>query len=244
MTDGEGSAKSEEGWGSPMRTGGRRKGGIMSLDPVAQFDQALLEMIELSPTGVVPHTPSHQEALKHLLASHQVYPSADYKGGYVTVRSLAGQPVFCARNLEAYLAGEVEEAELEPDASIFGRYLESLPEEKRARAEECRAMLVAKKLHHRAKHGPAAHDPVHTLVLVPGAGRAPGLPGNYLHGSLIQTTAEGDASPWALHLHDAEDGASRADVATKAEALEKWQEVLASAPFLLAELEVLGFRAL
>jgi hypothetical protein len=38
-----------------------------------------------------------------------------------------------------------------------------------------------------------AHDPIHTLFLVPGAGPNPGIPGNYLHGSaagtnLVETT--------------------------------------------------------
>jgi hypothetical protein len=78
------------------------------------------------------------------------------------------------------------------------------------------------------------------VFLVPGAGPHPGLPGNYLHGSLFQVRA--DATAWAVHVHDSDDGATLADAPTLAEALARLQEVLASAPFHLSELEALGFR--
>ncbi|MGA2693497.1 MAG: hypothetical protein ABSF76_14130, partial [Opitutaceae bacterium] len=63
----------------------------MPLDPHAQFDQSVMEMIERSPIGAVPHTTSYVESLTRLYAAHQVYPSADHKGGHVTARSLAGR---------------------------------------------------------------------------------------------------------------------------------------------------------
>ena len=142
------------------------------------------------------------------------------------------------------MAGTVEIGELEPDASIFSRYVRSLPAALGEKAEACRALAVARRAHHRAKHGVdlAVTDPVHTLFLVPGGGANPGLPGNYLYGSVGSVGAvEG---PWAIHVHDSLDGAALCEVASQAEALEKFQEVLASAPFQLGELEALGFRSL
>lgn len=200
----------------------------------------MLEMIEHSPSGVVPHTPTYQDALKRLRDSHQVYPSADHKNGWVTVRSLAALPAFHALNLNDYAAGEIAAESLEADASIFDRYVASLPEARRARAEECRAIVVAKKARHRARHGVQhAADPVHTLFLVPGTGQHAGLPGNYLHGSLHQT--EGEA--WGIDIHDAEDGLSRCRLGSLSEAVAKFEELLASAPFQLVELDALGFAA-
>lgn len=215
----------------------------MPHDPHAQIDHHVLEMIEHSPAGAVPHTPSYQDALKRLYASHQVYASADHKGGHATVRSLAALPVFHASNLEAFMAGKIEAGELEADASIFSRYVQSLPEALRAKAEASRAVVVARRAHHRAKHGAeVAHDPAHTLFLVPGGGPNPGLTGNYLYGSVLQTSIEPGA-PWAVHVHDSLDGVALCEVASQAAALEKLQEVLASVPFLLGELEALGFRS-
>jgi hypothetical protein len=214
----------------------------MSHDPHAQIDHTVLEMIEHNPLGAVPHTPSYQDALKRLYGSHQVYASADHKGGHVTVRSLAALPVFHASNLESFLGGKIDAGALETDASIFSRYVQSLPEALRAKAEASRAVVVARRAHHRAKHGAeVAQDPVHTLFLVPGGGPNPGLPGNYLYGSVLQSSIEAGA-PWALHIHDSLDGAAMCDVASQADALEKLQELLASAPFLLSELDALGFR--
>ena len=218
----------------------------MSHDPHAQNDQTVLDMIERSPVGAVPHTPTYQDSLKRLVATHQVYTSADHKGGYVTVRSLATQPSFYASNLEAVLAGKAEINALESDASIFSRYVQSLPAALRDKAEAARAAVVGRRAHHRAKHGAElVQDPVHTLFLVPGSGPHPGLPGNYLYGSVFQaaTDAAGNAGAWAVHLHDREDGAALCDVADQAGALEKLQEVIASAPFQLSELDALGFRS-
>lgn len=214
----------------------------MPHNPHAQLDQTVLEMIEHSPVGAVPHTPTFQDALKRLVTSHQVYASADHKGGYVTVRALAGAAAFSAKNLEAFLAGTVEESEVEEDASVFNRYVQSLPAGLRDKAEKGRAVVVEKRAHHRSKHGETVQDPAHSLFLVPGTGAHPGLAGNFLYGSVVQMTADAAAGGWAVHLHDAEDGAAVCKVATRAEALEKFQEVLASAPFQLSELAALGFR--
>ena len=211
----------------------------MPHDPHAQLDQTVLEMIEHSPTGAVPHTPSYQDALKRLRASHQVYVSADHKGGHVTVRSLAALPLFHASNLEALGAGKIAAESLESDASIFSRYVQSLPSALREKAELSRALVVARRAHHRKHGGEAVQEPMHTLFLVPGAGPHPGLPGNYLYGSELQAASGGGA----VHLHDADDGAAMCEVPSLPEALDKLQEVLASAPFLLSELDSLGFRS-
>lgn len=217
----------------------------MAHDPYAQFDQTVLEMIEHSPVGAVPHTPAYQDGLRRLRASHQVYVSADHKGGYVTVRSLAALPSFYAQNLESVSAGKAGVETLEPDASIFSRYVRSLPAELQQKAEASRALVVARKAHHRAKHGAeVAHDPAHTLFLVPGAGPSPGLPGNYLYGSAFQAPADAGGGAWGLHIHDGGDAVSVCEVGSQAEALAKLQDLLASAPFQLSELETLGFRAI
>ena len=214
----------------------------MSQDLAAQLEQTVLEMIEHSPAGAVPHTPTYWDALGRLRASHQVYASADYKDGFVTVRSLAAKPAFYARNFEAFASGETAADGVETDASIYSRYVNSLPAALQARAEASRAAVVARKTQHRARHGvPAAQDPAHTLFLVPGTGPHPGLPGNYLHGSLYQKSVAPDGA-WGIYLHDAEDGAARCELPDRAAALERFREVLASAPFQLAELDALGFR--
>lgn len=217
----------------------------MPHDPHAQFDHAVLDQIDHSPVGAVPATPSYQDALTRLRASHQVYASADHKGGYVTVRSLAALPVFHAQNLAALVAGTIRPEELETNASIFDRYVHSLAPALRARAEGLRLTVAGKPAHHRAKHigdtTVIAHDPIHTLFLVPGSGPHPGIPGNYLYGSALQLSAD-PASTWAVHLHDSDDGAALCDVPTMAAALAKLHEVLESAPFSLGELDALGFR--
>ena len=87
----------------------------------------------------------------------------------------------------------------------------------------------------------AVHDPLHTLFLVPGAGPHPGLPGNYLHGAVFHVGNEATGA-WVVHVHDSDDGASVFKVPGLAEALAKLQEVFASAPFHLNELEALGFQ--
>jgi hypothetical protein len=100
--------------------------------------------------------------------------------------------------------------------------------------------VAGKPAHHRSKHdGAVIHDPVHSLFLVPGAGTHPGLPGNYLYGFVHEI----NPGAWTVHLHDSDDGAAKLDASNQAEALAKLQEVIASAPFHLSELEALGFAA-
>ena len=117
----------------------------MSQDPHAQFDQTVLDKIELSPVGAVPHTPAYQDALTRLRAAHQIYASADPRGGWVTVRSLSALPLFYAHNLESFLAETIDAAELESDTSIFNRYVASLPSALQGKAE---AALLASLLHY------------------------------------------------------------------------------------------------
>ena len=215
----------------------------MPHNPHAQFDQTVLDMIEHSPVGAVPVTPAYQDALKRLYASHRAYADADHKDGHVTARSLARLPLFHANNLAELRAGKIAAEALEANNSIFDRYIQSLPAARHAKAESYRLTVAGRVAHHRAKHGVVvAHDPVHTLFLVPGAGPHPGLPGNYLYGSAFQVGAEAATSPWAVHLHDSDDGAALFDAADMAGALAKLQEVLESAPFNMNELEALGFR--
>jgi hypothetical protein len=211
-------------------------------DPHAEFDHAVLDKIEASPVGAVPTTPAYQDALRRLYAAQQVYPSADHKGGHVTARSLASQPFFHAENLGAFLKGEITDDALESNASIYDRYVQSLSIDQRKRAESYRLAVIGKAIHHRAKHGVAVvHDPLHTLFLVPGGGPHPGLPGNYLHGAVFHVGDEATGQ-WVLHVHDSLDGASLFGTAKLADALVKLEEVLASAPFHLQELDALGFH--
>lgn len=217
----------------------------MPQDPNSQLDHTVLDLIDHSPVGAVPATPTYMDTLRRLIAAHQVYASADHKGGYVTARALATLPVFRANNLDALLAGKIDARDLEVNASIFSRYVQSLPAALRARAESLRLLVAGKAAHHRAKHVGdqkiVAQDPIHTLFLVPGAGPHPGIPGNYLHGSALQLHA-GEDSPWAVHIHDSDDGMAFADVPNLSGALEKMQEVLASAPFNMNELASLDFK--
>lgn len=215
----------------------------MPLDPLTQFDQHLLEMIEQSPTGTSPKTPAHQQALARLIAAHQVYHSADHQEGYATVHALTQLPLFYAHNLEDVMTGAAEESDLESDESIFDRYVASLPEALRESAKAARTTAVGRKLLHRSKHdGIVFHDPVHSLFLIPGGGLNPGLPGNYLHGSIFQDHVDDLAGAWALHIHDRDDGAATSEVPTREAALEKFHDVLACAPFLLSELDALNFQ--
>jgi hypothetical protein len=215
----------------------------MPQNPHAKFDETVLDMIEHSPVGAVPFTPAYRDALTRLYASHQAYADADHKDGHVTARSLTKLPSFYANNLADLTAGRIAPEALEANASIFARYVQSLPEARRAKAESVRLAVTGRVAHHRAKHGVVtAHDPSHTLILVPGTGPHPGLPGNYLHGSAFQLNADAN-SPWAVHLHDSSDGASLFDAPTMAEALAKLQELLDSAPFNMNELGAIGFRS-
>jgi len=210
-------------------------------DPNEHFDQTVLDLIEHSPVGAVPATPTHQDALKRLYAAHQVYADADHREGHVTARSLARLPAFHAKNLDELIAGRIGAEALEPNASIFDRYIHSLPAERRAKTEARRLIVAGRPIHHRAHHAvTAAHDPVHSLFLLPGGGPHPGLPGNYLYGSVYETGA--GSSPWAVNLHDSDDGAALFEAPSIQDALAKLQEVLESAPFTLVELEALGFR--
>jgi len=213
----------------------------MPQDPHAPFDQTVLDMIEHSPIGAVPMTPAYQDALKRLYASHQVYADADHKKGHVTARSLAKKPHFHAKNLDDVIAGKIGPEDLESNNSIFDRYVQSLPADRRAKAEARRLVVAGKPVHHRKHHdGAAVHDLVHSLFLVPGAGPHPGLPGNYLYGSLYETGHA--ATPWAINVHDSDDGAAVLEAADLPAALAKLQEVLASAPFNMNELAALDFR--
>lgn len=216
----------------------------MPSDPHAAFDQNVLEMIEHSPVGAVPRTPSYQDALSRLRATHQVYAAADHPDGFVTVRSLATRPAFHANNLEAWQAGAIEASELESNASIYDRYVAALPEALRVKAAAQRAVVATPPGHHRKHGGVVAADPVHTLILVPGAGANPGIPGDYLYGYVLQLTADPVAGGWAVLLHDRDDDAARCELPTQGAALAKVQDVIASAPFHLNELEALGFRAI
>jgi hypothetical protein len=213
----------------------------MSTNPHAQFDETVLDLIDHSPVGAVPNTPSHRDALDRLYASHQVYPNANHKDGHVTARSLAQLPVFHASNLAALIAGQIAPTALEPNAQIFDRYVAALPVALRAKAEGLRLLVAGRPAHHRKHGGVIAADPLHSLFLVPGTGLNVGLPGNYLYGSVLQLTVAAD-SGWAVHVHDSDDGVALCDAPTMAAAFEVLQEVLASAPFHLKELEALGFR--
>jgi hypothetical protein len=215
----------------------------MPHDAHAEFDHNVLDLIEASPVGAVPRTPAYQDALERLRASHQVYPDADHKDGFVTVRSLAKRSCFHATNLEAWGAGAIAAAALESNAAIFNRYVAALPAGLHAKAETHRLLVAGRPALHRKHGGVLATDPVHTLFLVPGAGPNPGIPGNYLYGSVLQLGADPATGGWSLHLHDSDDGAAMCDVPTQRDALEKLQEVIASAPFHLNELGALGFRS-
>lgn len=221
----------------------------MPHDPNEQFDHAVLEMIEHSPIGSVPVTPAYQDALKRLYASHQVYASADHRDGHVTARSLSGRPCFHASNLDAVAAGGVPPESLEPNNAVFARYLASLPQALRAGAEAQRLRVVGRPVHHRPKHtgaerAPAALDLVHTVFLVPGCGPHPGLPGNYLFGSLVEVSRDAGPGSWTVHVHDRDDGAAQIEASSLREAAEKLQELKECAPFTMGELEALGYRLL
>lgn len=207
-----------------------------------QFEQQVIEMIDQSPVGAVPHTPAHQEALRHLLAMHQVYPSADYADGFVTVHALAALPSFWASNLEDVMTGRVEDTQVEPDSVVFDRYVASLPEGLRESAEARRKQVLGGRVHHRHHAGEApVVDPLHTLFLVPGAGAGPGLPGNYLYGVMAAPPISEPAAAWTVQIHDRDGGAATRRVSDRAAAWDALQDVLASAPFLLSELVDLEF---
>lgn len=208
----------------------------------AQFDETVLEMIENSPAGAVPHTPAYDDALKRLAAARKIYPDADHRDGWATARSLARLPAFHAANWEEFTSGKITAELLESNASIFNRYAAFLQTPLRPRAEALRLRVAGKPVMHRAKSGTAFHDPIHSLFLVPGTGPNRGLPGNYLYGSVIQLNPTLPGSGWAVDVHDVDDGVALFDAADLATAATKLQEVIDSAPFHLDELEGLGFR--
>lgn len=213
----------------------------MSRNPDEAFDQAVLVQIEQSPRGAVPSTPSYQDALRRLYAAKQVFAHADFPDGHVTARALANQPLFHARNLDELAAGKIGPAALEPSAAIFDRYIAWLPADRRPLAEARRATIVGRPVHHRVKAVAAGvHDQVHSLFLVPGAGPRPGLPGNYLHGSLFESAAH--PGGWGVSVHDGQDGVALSESATLAEAVAALMNLLGSAPFHLEEIDSLGFR--
>ena len=211
--------------------------------PHSEFEQTVLETIERSPTGAVPRIPTYRDALTPLIASFQVYASPDQKDGYVTARALATLPSFFASNIDALLAGEIDVEALEPNAAIFARYVASLPADRQAKAKDLRETIAGRPTQHRAKHaGAEIHDPIHSLFLVPGSGPERALPGNYLYGFIHQVGADRAGPSWAVHLHDAGDNTALADGLSLADALGKFQELAASAPFHLNELVDLGFQ--
>jgi hypothetical protein len=59
---------------------------------------------------------------------------------------------------------------------------------------------------------------------------------------VLQLSLDPAVPGWAIHLHDSDDGAAHVDAASMAEALEKFQELLASAPFHMTEIVALGFK--
>lgn len=219
----------------------------MPHDANAAFDQTVLDLIEHSPIGAVPHTPAYQDALRRLYASHQVYANADHKGGHITARSLTGRPTFHPSNLDALIAGEIVADALEANNTIYDRYVQWLPVEQRARAEGFRRLVAGKPILHRNKHAGNGdnpiHDPVHALFLVPGGGLHPGLPGNYLYGFALETIRKGQPTLWSVHVHDAEDGDVIFAAADAREAFAVMRDVVSSAPFNMDELEALGFRS-
>ena len=214
----------------------------MSSDPQATFDQHVLDMIDASPVGGVPRTPAHQDALRHLIEAHQVYHSADYPDGYVTVRALAARPAFHAANIAAVIAGREAPAALEADHAVFDRYVASLPLALQPTTEPFRAKAVGRRLLHRAKLDASVHDSIHSLLLIPGAGLSSGLPGNYLYGSIIEDNAADPDCTWSIHVHDRDDGVATCDGLPRDAAWAKFEELLASAPFMLGELAALDFR--
>lgn len=208
----------------------------------AQFDQMVLELIEHSPTGAVPRTPTHDDAIQRLLAARQIYPDADHRDGWVTARSLTRLPSFHAANWDEFVTGRIGAELLEPNASVFNRYVASLAAGLRAGAEVHRVRAAGKPVLHRAKHGAVFKDPIHALFLVPGSGPNRGLPGNYLHGALLQLGPDERTDAWAIDVHDSDDGVVLFDALNLAAAAAKLQELLECAPFHLHELVGLGFR--
>ena len=215
----------------------------MPQDPHAQADQLILDMIEQSPIGAVPRTTFHQDALKHLYSTHQVYPSADHHEGHVTARSLSKAPSFWAANWDQLVSGAIQPHDLERNGAIFDRYVKSLPEARRPKAESFRLAVAGRPPMHRAKHigdsKVAVHDPLHALFLVPGSGPRLGLPGNYLYGYAYEDPLN---HAWAVQVFDSDHDGAILSTANLAQTLAQVQEVIEIAPFSLEELSSLGFE--
>src|SRR5688500_17589150 len=116
----------------------------MAQDPHAQFDEAVLDMMQRSPMGAVTSTPAYQDSLTRLYAAHQIYVSADHKDGHVTARSLAGSPTFHAENLLSLRNGGIAPEALETNDQIFNRYVKNLPEGLRKKAETFRLLVAGR----------------------------------------------------------------------------------------------------
>jgi len=212
--------------------------------PLTPFDQTVLDLIEHNPTGSVPHTPTYDESLARLLAAQQVYHSADFKDGLVTARSLARRPAFVAAGLQELATHPEDHSQLESNLSVYDRYVASLPEPLRVRAETFRLTTAGRPVHHRAKAGgELTRDPLHSVFLVPGTGPKLGLPGNFLRGSIDEVQTAGQPVGWRIRIVDADTEAAVCELPSLAEALDRLRDLLESAPFHLAELESLGFES-
>ena len=215
----------------------------MPHNPHEQFDHSILDLIEHSPIGAVPpHSHPSEMPSSGFMPPTRSMRAPIGRMGTSLARSLARLPSFHAQNLGDLIAGRIGPEAIEANNGIFDRYLQSLSAERRAKAEPRRLAVAGRPVHHRPHHhgGTIAHDPVHSLFLVPGGGPHPGLPGNYLYGSLYETGKE--AQPWALGIHDNDDGTAVFEGPSLPDTLAKLQETLDSAPFTMDELEALGYR--
>lgn len=211
--------------------------------PLSDFDHNVLDLIEHSPTGSVPRTPTYDESLVRLYAAQQVYHNSDHKNCHVTARSLARQPVFVAGGLMELASTPDDYSKLESNGAVFERYLSSLTPEQKDKAESLRVRVAGKPIHHRLKAGGTmVRDPLHSLFLIPGAGPQPGFPGNYLRGSVDEIEDQAHLTVWRVQIMDSDNDASVCILPTLADALEKLQELFDSVPFHLTELEALGFE--
>lgn len=211
--------------------------------PLTDFDHTVLDLIEHNPSGSVPRTPTYDDSLVRLYAAQQVYHNSDYKDCHVTARSLAKLPVFVAKGLLELAEHPDDHSNLEANAAVFERYLATLPAPLKARAEALRLTVAGKAIHHRPKAGGLlVRDPLHSLFLLPGAGPQPGLPGNYLRGSVDEIQDEAQQTVWRIQIMDSDNDASVCLLPSLPEALARLQELLDSIPFHLSELEALGFE--
>ncbi len=211
--------------------------------PLTPFDHQVLDMIEHSPIGAVPRTPTYDESLKRLQAAQQVYHSSDYKDCHVTARSLAKLPVFVAAGLLELDQHPEDHSKLEGNNPVYDRYVASLPAALRTKAEALRLQVSGKVIHHRPKAGGVSvRDPLHSLFLVPGAGPQPGLPGNYLRGTIDEFHDAAHVVRWRIQVMDTDTDAAACLLDSLPEALVRLRELLDCVPFHMSELEALGFE--